>query len=195
MLAKHPAERFKTYDELLGDMVKIQPVNTTAAGIALRAMAFVVDQAILLLMSSPFAMAILYLGSLLQYQWMIPLVAFASLSMPAMYLIAMYRGWPSAGRYLFQLRIVEENGLAPRREQLVPREVLRNAFGLSLPLIFYVWLTYPTVAQVLDAALFAFLAVDSATIVLSSGRKALHDILCHSRVVLALDKSVDPPLT
>ncbi len=194
MLAKKPEDRYATYEELRTDLNAIEPVNTTTAGIAPRAMAYVADQTVLLLLMSPFTAAIYYVtsrtsGKLLDYQWISPVVAFLSLIVPTIYLIAIYRGWKSIGRYLFQLRIVEENGLAPRREQLVPREVLRNAFAWFAPLAYFFSLNSPMLGWIILYSVLFFLVIDSITIIWMRGRKALHDFLCHSQVVLATDRN------
>jgi uncharacterized RDD family membrane protein YckC len=193
LMAKKPGERFANYDKLLEELESIAPVSTTAAGFAPRAMAFFVDQFCLLAAIAPFAATIVTMNGMktsgtLNIRLLIPIIAFASLIVPALYLLLMYRGWPSLGRYLFQLRIVEEHGLAPRREQLVPREFLRNAFAWCIPLALYVSLTSEILAQAIEIGLFLFLSINTVTLFLMKGRKALHDYLCRSRVVLAVDK-------
>jgi uncharacterized RDD family membrane protein YckC len=198
MLAKDPGDRFENYEELLDELKLIAPVSTTTAGLALRAMAYCIDQLALLLCISPFAFAILFINSdspmVRGYQWITPIIAFLSLIVPAVYLALIYRGWRSIGRYLFQLRIVDENGLPPRREQLVSREVLRNAFAWFFPLLFYLDPNRDEghiVSRSLEIALVLFLAVDWATTLLLKGRKSLHDYLCRSRVVLAVDRGTE----
>jgi serine/threonine protein kinase len=200
LLAKEPDDRYADYEELMEDLKLIEPVSTTTAGLALRAMAYCIDQLALLLCISPFAFTIFFLNSdspmVRGYQWMIPIVAFISLIVPATYLILIYRGWRSIGRYLFQLNIVEENGLPPRREQLVSREVLRNAFAWFFPLLLYVDPNREDshlVSRILEGVLVMFLAVDWATTLLLKGRKSLHDYLCRSRVVLAVDRKTESP--
>lgn len=205
LLAKEPKERYSTFAELIADLKHIEPVSTTTAGLALRGMAYAIDQLALLLCISPFAFTIFLLnnsefaGS--GYQWLVPIVAFLSLIVPAIYLSVTFRGWRSIGRYLFQLRIVEENGLPARREQLVTREVLRNAFAWFFPLLLYVnptitvdsnFETYngrDLMVRILEVVLVLFIAVDWGTTLLLKGRKSLHDYLCHSRVVLAIDRN------
>lgn len=195
LLSKKPSDRFLNYETLLEELEAIAPVNTTAAGFAPRAMAYFVDQLCLLTAMSPFAATIFAMNGMttpgmLNFRLLIPIIAFASLIVPGLYLLMMYRGWPSPGRYLFQLRIVEEHGLAPRREQLVPREVLRNAFAWCIPLALYISLTSEVLAQSIEIGLFLFLSINTVTLFLMKGRKALHDYLCRSQVVLAIDKKV-----
>ncbi len=195
LVSKDPKNRFATYDALLSELKSIEPVSTTTAGVASRAVAYVIDQTVLLFFIAPFAILIFLLNSSLadfatlrNYQWTTPIVAFVSLIVPGVYLTMVYHGWRSIGRYLFQLRIVEANGLPPRREQLVAREVLRNAFAWFWPLAFYVNSSNPFLSRVLEVILVLFLCVDSALILLLQGRKSLHDYLCNSRVVLAVDR-------
>lgn len=198
LLAKEPKDRFENYEELIEELKLVQPVSTTTAGLALRAMAYCIDQLALLLCISPFAFTIFFLNSespmVRGYQWLTPIVAFFSLIVPAIYLTLIYRGWRSIGRYLSQLNIVEDNGLPPRPEQMVSREVLRNAFAWFFPLLLYVdpnredshWVT-----RSLEFLLVVFLAVDWATTLLLKGRKSLHDYLFQTRVVLAVDKPLE----
>lgn len=191
LLAKNPKDRFENYEELLVQLQAIAPVSTTPAGFAPRLMAYTVDQICLLAAIAPFAVSIFALqgsnrdGSSL----LIPIIAFASLIVPALYLLMIYKGWRSPGRYLFQLQIVEEHGLPPRHEQLVPREVLRNAFAWLFPLALYVSLQSVSISKGIEYSLIGLLGLNSITWFLLSRRKALHDYLCHSHVVLAVDKN------
>ncbi len=191
LLARNPQERYANYDELLDALRAIAPVSTTAAGFAPRLMAYSVDQACLLGAMAPFAISIYGLQEFRaeSSQLLIPIIAFASLIVPALYLLLIYRGWPSLGRYLFQLRIVEEHGLPPRREQLVPREVLRNAFAWLFPLALYISLQSVSVSKGIEYSLIGVLGLNSIALFLLGRRKALHDYLCHSNVVLAVNKS------
>jgi len=195
LLAKDPAARFASYDELLVNLKAIEPVSTTTAGVASRAVAYLIDQLVLLFFISPFAILIFLMNSKLTefaslrvYQWATPIVAFVSLVVPAVYLAMVYRGWRSIGRYLFQLRIVDENGLPPRRGQTVTREVLRNAFAWFSPLAFYMNSSSQDLFGVFVVVLVLFLCLDSTLILLLKGRKSLHDYLSNSRVVLAVDR-------
>jgi uncharacterized RDD family membrane protein YckC len=191
LLAKNPSDRYSSFRELEKELQLIQPVNTTTAAIAPRVMAYVADQAFLLLCLVPFVVPILFLmgDAFRGWQWIIPILAFFSLSVPAAYLTWVYRGRRSLGRYLFQLRIVEENGLPPRSEQLVTREVLRNALSWLGPLAIYITLSYEWMLTIPEFLLVLFVAIDASVMFITNKRSALHDLLCHSRVVLAVDRS------
>lgn len=199
LLSKNPKDRYATYDELLVDLKSIEPVSTTTAGVASRAAAYAIDQLFLLVFIAPFAILIFLLNAdwtnvsaLRNYRWATPIVAFASLIVPAVYLTMIFRGWESIGRYLFQLRIVEVNGLPPRRQQLVTREVLRNSFAWFSPLSLYMNFSNPLLLPIFAVALVLFPCIDSTMILLLKGRKSLHDYLCNSRVVLAVDREKEP---
>jgi uncharacterized RDD family membrane protein YckC len=191
LLAKHPEDRYQSFTELERDLRLIQPVNTTTAAVAPRVMAYVADQAFLLFCLLPFVVPILFImGNAWDgWQWLIPILAFCSLSVPAGYLTWVYHGRRSIGRYLFQLRIVDENGLPPRSEQLVMREVIRNVFAWLVPFAIYLTLRYEWMLTIPEFILVLFVAIDSSMMFISKQRSALHDWLCHSRVVLAIDRN------
>ena len=118
---------------------------------------------------------------------MVPIVAFASLIVPAIYLIFTYRGWRSLGRYLFQLRIVDKLGLSPKPRQVVTREVFRNALSWIGPLAMYVSLYYEGVGYWPIGILIPFLLADGASVLFRADRQSLHDYLSQSHVVLDTD--------
>ncbi len=195
LLAKHPADRYETYEDLLEDLHSIEPVSTTDAGMAPRVMAYFVDQLLLLVCLAPFAVTIWLMSdkAFKSYTWMVPIIAFISLIVPAIYLIITYHGWRSLGRYLFQLRIVDQNGLAPRPQQLVTREVLRNAVSWIGPLAIYVTLFYEGVGFWPLGVVGPFVLADALFVISRKDRKSLHDYLSRSQVVLATNKHYSHP--
>lgn len=192
MLAKEPSKRFNHFGELRQALKAIQPAPTTIAGISARAMAYSIDQALLLLGIAPFAAIVFYLETRPSGDdWIAPLVALLSLVVPAIYLYLMRKGISSFGRYLFQLRICEQNGLPPGREQLLTREIIRSSAAWLLPLGAYFSVYYPP-ALVLALRIVAVLMVaELICLLITRHRRTLHDLLCRSRVVLKLD----PPST
>ncbi len=188
LLAKDPRDRFEDYESLRQSLKKIQPSETTIAGISARAMAYAIDQSMLLCGFAPFAALVYYLETLsFNYSWIAPSVALLSLIVPAVYLYQMRKGVSSFGRYLFQLRICEQNGLPPGREQLLTREIIRSAAAWLLPLGAYLSVYYPP-ALVLALRIVAVLMVAELTcLLISRHRRTFHDLMCRSRVVLKLD--------
>jgi len=190
LLAKDPSDRYADYGSLRDDLKLIQPSSTTIAGLASRAMAYLIDQAMLLALFAPFAALIYYLETLsIVYQWLIPLVGVASLVVPACYLFLMRRGVASFGRYLFQLRICEENGLPPGREQLLTREILRNVFAWLIPLGIYSLLYSELIAYMFFRVVAMFMLAELICLLVTQHRRTLHDLLCRSRVVLDVRRS------
>lgn len=187
LLAKRPEDRYPDYEALIVDLKSVEPVSKTPAGMAPRAMAYLTDQIFLLMCLLPFATVVLLLTRTHQLEpfiWLVPIVAFMSLIVPAIYLIFMYHGWRSLGRYLFQLRIVDQLGLPPRPQQVVTREVFRNALSWIGPLAIYVSLFYQEVGLWPIGLLIPFLLADGALVFFRSDRQALHDYLSKSHVVL-----------
>ena len=189
LLEKEPLDRYPDYDSLSADLQSIQPSKTTIAGLASRAMAYFLDQLMLLAMFTPFAAAILYLQTKpLSYQGLIPLIALASLVVPVGYLLQMRRGVSSLGRYLFQLRISEENGLPPGREQLLTREIFRNLLAWIIPLGAYFSLYYSPALSIFVRAMGGFMVAELVCVLVTRHRRTLHDLLCRSRVVLDVNR-------
>ncbi len=191
LVAKSPNGRYPSYEELHRDLTSIEPVTTTYAGMAPRVTAYLVDQLFLLSCLLPFAASIFLLlrdSNLRGFIWMVPIIAFFSLIVPTVYLIFTYHGWRSLGRYLFQIRIVDDIGLPPRPSQLVTREVLRNALSWIGPLAIYVMMYYQGFGYWPLGLLVPFLLADALFGLARKDRKSLHDYLSRSRVVLATDK-------
>lgn len=190
LLSKEPQDRYPDYDSLGADLKAIQPSKTTIAGIASRAMAYLIDQAMLLALIAPFAAAIFYFRTTppSSNQGLIPLLGLASILVPFVYLFLMRLGISSLGRFLFQLRICEENGLPPGREQLLTREIFRNMFAWLLPLGGYFSLYYSPTITIFLRIVAVFMVAELVCLLASPHRRTLHDFMCRSRVVLDVNR-------
>ncbi len=186
LLARDPQDRFADHAELIAALRRLQPVSTTRAAVAPRSIAYAIDQAFLLACLIPFAGMMLLLESegYFAYRWLEPIVAAASLIVPALHLTFVSRGWSTVGRYLFQLRVVDEHGLPLDRSARLTREFLRNMFAWVTPFAAYAGLYSPAVDRGIDGLLMAFMALDIALLFLRSDGRTLHDWLCRSSVVL-----------
>ncbi len=192
LLAKNPLDRYRNYTELLDDLQSIEPVSTTVAGIALRAAAFAIDETILLVAFLPFAIPI-YLSTLQLppygpyfsaiRPWNIVL-ALSALSVPLTFLTLARLGKQSVGRYLFQLRVTEQHGLVLGRDQAVLRAVLRNATAWLLPLGLFGGIYFSLIVEITYVLILVILLAEVIAAISSKDRRSLHDLLCHSRVVL-----------
>lgn len=187
LLAKNPEDRYPSYQELIGALSSILPVSSTTAGFALRAMAYSIDQSLLVATFIPFALIIsliLNVPTFSAYVWAIPFVAVIWLMIPTAYVFLIRQGIRSAGRFLFQLRVVDDNGLPLRKSQRGVRELLRSSITFTAPIATFAG----NVAEWFDSLVTLlgtlFVVANLTILVYSRFRFAIHDYLCHSRVVL-----------
>ena len=187
LLAKQPEDRYQNYDTLQNDLQRLKPVSTTSAALAPRAMAYAVDQMLLLASFAPFVFAMIALTQVdgeIYYAWLVPILGILSFAVPATYLTAIRAGWRSLGCYLFQLQTVDEHGLPLRGDLRFTREILRCFVAWLMPLATYAELFWPGVDRVVDVVVILFLAMDIVCFFVTSNRTTLHDLICHARVVL-----------
>jgi uncharacterized RDD family membrane protein YckC len=187
LLAFDRADRYGDYNTLLADLQVLSPISSTSAGLAPRAMAYVLDQLMLLACLSPFALALLAMSQsigLEHYQWTQPIVAATALIVPLLFMLWIRNGRKTIGRYLFQLRVVDEHGLALPTGDRLTREFLRNMLAWLFPLSLYGGLHFPVLDTIIDLGLIVFLSADIVCMLIRGDRRALHDLLCHSDVVL-----------
>ena len=202
LLAKNPADRYDSYDSLIADLRRVAPVGSTLAGRPARAIAWFVDMACLMSLQVPLILPNLILtvvgGDGADYWGQmgtgIPFAMvrffFAILALVgwvAVPLLALWwdlRRWRTPGRYLMQLRVVDEHGLPPPRRALVLRNVMRYmdlwvALAFSLPLVFVLpW------AELIEKTLGRIWLLVDGGFMLGSTRRALHDRICRTHVVI-----------
>ena len=203
LLEKDPPRRYGSYAELRADLERVRPIGSTLAGRLARTIAWFVDIACLGMLQLPFG-----IPSTLLTLWMkdetrqqfddnVPHVSvgmlewlFGLLAVAGAFLIPLLALWwdlkryRTPGRYLMQLRVVDRYGLPPTRRVLIIRNVLRY---------FHFWFTalvsVPTAAGFLIVAIIDDVAGSLGTVVnaipiLGSSRRALHDRICDTHVVL-----------
>lgn len=205
LLAAEPAKRFADYDELIAALDRIRPVSTTVAGIPLRAAAFAVDQSVLFLAFTPFAIAeyisrltsgpYARFGAALR-PWVETIIA-STAAVPVLFILLFVSGWRTPGRYLFQLRITESHGLVlPSRRRML-RSLIRNGPMWVLAAGWFTGYFVPLVREASYVLVLAWLLAEVIVAILSPQRKSIHDWLCHSLVVLDIRSSQlrpNPPL-
>jgi serine/threonine protein kinase len=202
LLAREPAERYASYEEFEGAINELAPVGVTSAGLLNRSMALLVDLSLLGLMMLPFMLPAQFSSQIyaqIESQGFadsqlidsfrilasrLGLLSLLTPLVPALAAWAEWKGWRTPGRYLFQLRVVDAHGLPLNRRKRVLRSLMRNVS---------VWfIAFSSVALALGFDLLAlFLAplddiilVANTIPVLGSKRRALHDRLLGSHVVL-----------
>ncbi len=192
LLAKDPQQRYPDYGKFLRELELIQPVNTTIAGIALRAAAFAIDQAILLACFFPFG-ALIYMlqvwmakyagyGATLK-PWNLA-IALAALVVPLAAIQMTRKGWRTPGKYLFQLRVTEQHGLLLSRRLALWRAVFRNTTGWLIPLGLFGGIYFSLVNEITYVIVLLLLLAEVICAISSPDRRSVHDLICGSRVVL-----------
>jgi hypothetical protein len=186
LLAKWPQNRYADYPSLLAALRRLQPAPAPAAGRMIRALAWLVDLALvtagMVFARAPFD----FLGYFLGPRWSFTLatvVAQALVALSASYLQAVWR--TSAGKKLFQIRVVDRHGLTPSRAMLAARMVAQImpawlSIGIGLAeAIGWSPLSWGIVALACGGVLF-----DAGWSVMHAGGQSLHDRLFGTRVVL-----------
>ena len=182
LLAANPDDRYQSYDALLMDLYALKPREIVSAGRVPRLMAFLVDIAVATFLLSVSSIPV---GLLDLVDAPSPIAVLSSILLAPLGLILFaamdvhFRKTP--GRFLFQLQIVDQHGLRPRRSTMLLRHVLRMFFlwtslGQMLP---NSWLTLPIVA-----AGWGFLLLDGCCALLLRRARSLHDLICETEVVL-----------
>jgi uncharacterized RDD family membrane protein YckC len=203
LLEKDPSRRFASYRELRADLERVRPIGSTPAGRLARTIAWFVDIACLGMLLVPFSLpsAALTFGAAVdaqqQFDERVPYVSysvlewvFGFLAVAGAILVPLLALWwdlkrfRTPGRYLMQLRVVDRYGLPPTRRALIIRNVFRY-FQLWCSALFGV----PTVAgfvvaAIIDDVLGYLVLVVNAIPVLGPTRRALHDRICDTHVVL-----------
>lgn len=190
LLAKSPADRYPSYEELLVDLRGLRPVDLPRAGRVQRGLAWLVDVGL-----AQAAQSLCYLPlAFFPVTWLAALVLAASGGLVPLLAAMLQARWHTTpGKRLFQLRIVDRHGLTPRRAILLVRSVFQ-----FLPL-------WTATACHLNAALgrhylatvvagggALWLVADMAWTLVSRKGLSLHDLLLKTRVVLDVPQSSSP---
>jgi len=189
LLAKSPEDRYQDYDGLLADLERLKPIALPRAGRLLRGMAWFVDVALATaaqeVLYAPFG--ILAVREFLNQRPVLGLLAACtSLGIPLLtsYLLARLR--TSAGKRLFQIRIVGRHGLPPAEAKRAARGVFQ-----VLP----VWITAAEYiardgfrAEWLASGIlyvgWSFVLLDAGFAIFSRRCRSLHDMIFGTQVVL-----------
>ena len=189
LLAKAPEDRYPTYDELIADLKRLQPVAMPTAGRVSRALAWAVDlflagTATTLLMA-PYHFFVsqglvpdtrVLTGLLTGLTGIIVMLAVAWLQ----------SAWKTtAGKAMFQLRIVDRHGLSPSEIPLALRALFQvlpiwadDVLGMFTAMGAGQFGVFAT------AAVLAVPAVDAAFAVVRGDGRSVHDLIFMTRVVL-----------
>ncbi len=126
LLAKNPEERYDSFSGLITDLKKIEPVSLPTARPLLRGLAWAFDSflilSVIILLSNLFTAV----GSLI---FPAAITEIIRISLTGLFLLGVgtLQGWRGStpGKSLFQIRIVDRNGLRPGKSVLAPRTVFQ----------------------------------------------------------------------
>lgn len=188
LMAKKPEMRYESYDQLLGELRRLQPVVLPKAGRVQRGLAWMVDLGLVSALQQLFYGS-LSAGSMAGFWRSHPLLqlatALAGGAAPLAAAAVQARWKTTPGKQLFQLQIVDRHGLVPPQSILIPR-----AFVQMLPLcaatVYHVLnaLHLTPLGDMAVAAATLALAADVVVAVVRRDGRSLHDQLFGTRVVL-----------
>ncbi len=182
MMAKEPAERYQSYDDLVEALEAARPRRSTPAGLWVRAMALAVDTVLFLILLS-------LLGDF-------ALLAFASYQV-----VGWWRWGQTVGKWLFRIRVRALSNAKPTFRQAVLRFLASNVhIFVIVAASFAIWFLSGTWGEDLPDGhelqpLFGGVAglglLVSFGLYLVAGfrrdRRAVHDLLAGTKVVYKLD--------
>jgi eukaryotic-like serine/threonine-protein kinase len=192
LMAKAPADRYVSYQELREDLKRFEPKGETAAGFPVRLFAYSIDQFFLLLPTvalAAWARYIEYSRGPFAPMWITPVVSLLLMLVPLGLLAFIWWDIRTPGRWLSQLRVVDRFGLPLERSKRVTREFLRNIpmwmliFSIVLELAGAGWW-----APYINIGTALFILADFASMFYGNQRRTLHDYTCDSKVVLAANR-------
>ena len=179
LMAKRPEDRYSDYDELIDDLRRVRPADRADAGHVLRMQSWLIDAFVILMVGAALPLASLATPLTRPIAWLLSVPA-AFAAAPLMTMLG-----TTVGKWLLQLRTVDEHGLRPRYRIVVYRHVLAFALPLSMLLASPLG---PYLGPVAIAAAAIFSLVDAGFLLFGASRRSLHDRLLGTRVVLASER-------
>lgn len=183
LLARDPRHRYDDFEQLDQVLQAHAPVDVVPASLSTRAFALIVDYSLLGVLMLPFVAAMQFAG-----QGYVPerakWIGFLVFVVPLIASLVEQGGRRTLGRYLMQLRLVDDHGMLLGPKKRLWRSLIRNS-----PIwIFSLWILFLLFRLELPAALLSPLDESIMLIdmipALGPRRMALHDRLVGSRVVL-----------
>ena len=188
LLAKSPSDRFQTYGELLVALERLRPVSLPQAGRFVRGLAWLVDMAIVSttqqLVSAPWEVPMIQ-NVLQQRPLLKVMVALASIAIPFLAGLLFARLGSSAGKKLFQLRIVDRHGLKLKQSALFVRSItqLLPLWIIAASRIFEA-IGIAEIGALLILGVVIGMLIDLGFALFHKRGQALHDLFFGTRVVL-----------
>ncbi len=190
LLAKSPGERYESYGQLIGDLRELQPIALPRAGRLQRALAWLVDLALLYAPLMLYLAAIQAGNELLRQRHLARWILSAAAGfVPLAGCYFAMRWGTTPGKKLFQLRIVDRHGLRPLQSILGARAVIQFAPIWTIVAAGVIVALVPTpagkgLAAMLGVIALASLLVDAGFALFYEQGRSLHDLFFGTRVVL-----------
>lgn len=191
MLSKDPADRYQSYDALLGEVKGIQPGSKIPARFFPRLIAAAIDTATVFSLAITLEVALgfsnfrLLGGDRSEMSLLFEICKFLPL---LVYTFSIYFWRQSIGRNLMHLRVVNQHGLEPRGSSIALRSLLRMQFPwifISVQLISSdAGTTAPLFQSILYTASLLLLMFDIIFMLFTTKSRSIHDMFFKTQVVL-----------
>ncbi|MGI9517532.1 MAG: protein kinase domain-containing protein [Pirellulaceae bacterium] len=183
LLHKDPGQRYGSYEELGQQLRAILPGPRVAARVVPRAVAFAIDFATVVLLAVP----ILLLVQALQV--FIPTGNLGNLFLApslVIYTAVVYWWRQSLGRELMHVKVVNQYGLVPTRQNMLLRSLLRMAVIWCVPIGVLLGVVIPLAEFLVPALGLLFLACDAIYGLMFRG-SSLHDRIMGTQAIVGSD--------
>ena len=185
LLAKKPEDRYENFSELISDLKKIEPVSLPTARPLLRGLAWAFDSFLIL-------SVVILLTNLLSIAGedflSAGIIEITRISFSVLFLLGVgtFQGWRGStpGKSLFQVRIVDKNGLRPGKSVLFPRTIFQFLWAWGMLAAELTGLLNLEVLTALIAVGVTMVMFIEMGFVLFDKGMSFHDRLLNTRVVL-----------
>ena len=185
MLAPNPEDRYQDYESLQADLSDVTPHSQVLARQFPRIVAAGIDW-----------ISVLLLAGILQvvfelYQWggtIANFLRFSDLIPIIVYAVGIYIWRQSLGRSLMHIRVVNQYGLHPKPLRMLLRCFFRMQFPIcGVGILLFADASIPWVETFISVLLLCcafFLLIDAGFMAFDSRRRALHDLIMKTEVVV-----------
>ena len=180
LLNKSPEARYSDYDELIGDLNRLRPVVLPNASPLLRGLAWFIDS---LILAIPLLLVSLIFGA--GPGDVIPLLRLQIVAASILGMCSLQAGWGTTpGKWLFQIRVVDQYGLRPARSVLASRGAFQFLWAWSLVVEdLFQFIRLPHLAFLVSVGALLFVLAEICCVLFQQGQ-SLHDRVFRTRVAL-----------
>jgi eukaryotic-like serine/threonine-protein kinase len=191
LLAKAPSERYANYEQLMHDLIRVEPTTYVYAGRLPRVFAGVIDMLLYLLLALPLLAATQILENLsgipdfsAKYLLISLMKMFVPVFALVLPLVFAYQR-QSVGRHLLHLRVVDRHGFPPARRVFFLRSLVRFPWIWLMVLVGIFQLPENAwIPAFLFVPVMFFAFADFFTMLLLGEGRSIHDFIFRTRVIL-----------